>query len=196
MVTITKKILILPVLVAIISVIFFSIQGVTAAGPLDLTGVGNFALLSNTFTSGAGTTINGDLGYTVPPAALPIVHGTTFIATSPIYIAAETVQANLIANATNPAQTGACTTTRTAATVLDSLNQPLTPGVYCITGAVSINDEITLSGDGVYIFRLGGALNTVADSTIHLTGNAKADNVYWVPVGSRKLGANSHFVGD
>ena len=196
MVTITKKILILPLVVAIISIIFFSIQGVTAAGTLDLTGVSNFALLANTFTSGAGSVLNGDLGYLVPPATPPTVNGNTFIGTSSTYIAAETTQAKLIANANDPTQTGACTITLTPATVLDSLTQPLTPGVYCITGAVSINEKITLSGDGVYIFRMGGALNTVAGSTVTLAGNAKAGNVFWVPVGATTLGANSNFAGN
>ena len=191
-----KKILMLPIVVAIISVMFFSIPTVTAAGPLDLTGVNNFAILANTFTAGAGTVLNGDLGYTVPPATLPTVSGTTFIATNTTYISAEAIQAKLIASANDPAQSGACTTTLTAATVLDSLAQPLTPGVYCITGAVSINNVITLSGDGVYIFRMGGALDTVAGSIVTLAGNAKADNVFWVPVGATTLGANSHFAGN
>ena len=191
-----KQALVLSVLATMISVIFFSIPSVTAASPLDLTGVNNFAILANTFTAGTGTVLNGDLGYTVPPATPPTVSGTTFIATDPTYISAEAIQAKLIASANDPAQSGACTTTLTAATVLDSLAQPLTPGVYCITGAVSINNVITLSGDGVYIFRMGGALNTVAHSNVTLAGNAKADNVFWVPVGATTLGANSVFAGN
>src|SRR3990172_3141928 len=172
-------------------------QTVTSAGPLDLTGVNNFAILANTYTNtGAGTVLNGDLGYTVPPANPPTVNGTVFTSTSPTYISAEAIQAKLIASANDPTQSGACTTTLTAATVLDSLPQPLTPGVYCIAGAVSINTEITLSGDGTYIFRMGGALNTVAGSIVKLAGNAKADNVFWVPVGATTLGAHSVFAGN
>src|SRR5437867_12004928 len=131
-------------------------QAFTSAGASNLTGVNNFAILANTYTNtGAGTVLNGDLGYTVPPANPPTVTGTTFTSTSPTYISAEAIQAKLIAFLNDPAQSGACTTTLTAATVLDSLPQPLTPGVYCIAGAVSINTVTTLSGDGVYIFRLG-----------------------------------------
>jgi hypothetical protein len=191
-----KQALVLSVLVIMISVISFSIQNVTAAGPLDLTGVNNFAILATTFTSDPSAIINGDLGYAVSPATSPTTSGTTFIATDPTYIVAETAQAKLIASANNSTQTGTCTISLTAATVLDTLPQPLTPGVYCITGAVSINNVITLSGDGVYIFRMGGALNTVALSTVTLAGNAKADNVFWVPVGATTLGANSHFTGN
>jgi len=168
-----------------------------AAGTLDLTAVSSFALLANTYTNtGGGTVLNGDLGYTVPPANFPTVNGTIYTATSPIYIAAESAQAQLIATLNDPAQTGPCTTTRTAATVLDSLPQPLTPGVYCITGAVSINVLTTLSGDGTYIFRLGGAINAVASSILKLTGNANAKSVFWVPVGAATFGAHSVFAGN
>jgi len=172
-------------------------QNVASAAPLDLTGVNNFAILANTYTNtGEGTVLNGDLGYTVPPANPPTVNGTTFTATTHTYISAETIQANLIAFANDPTQSGPCTTTRTAATVLDSLPQPLTPGVYCIAGAVSIDVLTTLSGDGVYIFRLGGALTTVASSTLKLAGNARADNIFWAPVGATTLGARSLFAGN
>src|SRR2546430_11232453 len=105
-------------------------QAFTSAGASTLTGVNNFAILANTYTNtGAGTVLNGDLGYTVPPANPPTVTGTTFTSTSPTYISAEAIQAKLIAFLNDPAQSGACTTTLTAATVLDSLPQPLTPGV-------------------------------------------------------------------
>src|SRR3989454_3245339 len=188
--------LILSVIVGSVAVARFG-KSVTSAGPLDLAGVNNFAILVNTYTNaGPGTILNGDLGYTVPPANPPTVTGTTFTSTSPTYISAEAIQAKLIASANDPAQSGACTTTLTAATVLDSLPQPLTPGVYCIAGAVSVNTVTTLSGDGGYIFRMGGALNTVAGSIVKLAGNAKADNVFWVPIGATTLGANSAFAGN
>src|SRR5438552_10126429 len=193
-----KILLVLPIATALISAGFLSIKISAVADPsLDLTGVSNFAILVNTYTNtGAGTVLVGDLGYTVPPANPPTVFGTTFTSTSPTYISAEAIQANLIASANDPTLTGTCTTTLTAATVLDSLPQPLAPGVYCITGAVSVNVGITLSGDGVYLFRLGGALNTAAGSNVLLAGNAKAGNVFWVPVGATTLGANSVFAGN
>src|SRR5438309_6532801 len=193
-----KSFLVLPIVIALISAGFLTTRISAAPDPsLDLTGVSNFAILANTYTNtGAGTVLVGDLGYTVPPANPPTVFGTTFTSTSPTYISAEAIQANLIATANDPTLTGACTTTLTAATVLDSLPQPLAPGIYCITGAVSVNVGITLSGDGVYLFRLGGALNTAAGSNVLLAGNAKAGNVFWVPVGATTLGANSVFAGN
>ncbi|HEY8109931.1 MAG TPA: ice-binding family protein, partial [Candidatus Nitrosotenuis sp.] len=200
MVTITvKKILLLPVVVAMISVMFFSIQTVTAAGPLDLTGVGNFAILANTYTNSAGgITLNGDLGYDVnaSPGNSPTVTGVIFASSTPTYLSAKAVQSNLLASANNPAQTGSCTTTRAGVTVLDDLPQPLTPGVYCIDGSAHVNTAgIVLSGDGLYIFRINGALDTVANSHVTLAG-AQADNVFWVPTGGTTLGANSVFAGN
>src|SRR2546427_9931532 len=193
-----KILLVLPIVIALISAGFLTTRTSAVASPsLDLTGVSNFAILVNTCTiSGAGTVLLGDLGYTVPRANPPTVFGSTLTSTSPTYISAEATQANLIASANNPTLTGPCTTTLTAATVLDSLPQPLTPGVYCIAGAVSVNTVTTLSGDGAYIFRMGGALNTVAGSIVELAGNAKADNVFWVPIGATTLGANSAFAGN
>jgi len=192
-----RKILVLPVVVGLIPVVFLSLLVGTTSGPLDLTGVDNFALLANTYTNtGSGTVLNGDLGYTVAPANPPTVNGTIFTSTSPTYISAKTIQAKLIASANDPTQSGACTTTLTAATVLDSLPQPLTPGVYCIGGAVSINSVTTLSGDGAFMFRLGGALDAVAGSTVQLAGNARANDVFWVPVGATTLGAHSVFAGN
>ena len=68
----TKKILAVPVLIVLVSAGFLSIQIGAAQSPsLALTGVGNFAVLANTYTNtGAGTVLVGDLGYTVPPAPL------------------------------------------------------------------------------------------------------------------------------
>ena len=194
----TKQIFTLPIVIAIISVMFFSIQTVTAAGSLDITGVKNFAILANTYTnSGAGTVLNGDLGYLVAPANHPTVFSTTFASPSSIYVSTKAIQANLITSANNPVQSGTCTTARTVATVLGSLPQPLTPGVYCIGGAASIGTAgITLSGDGVYIFRISGTLTTMVNSEVKLVENAKADNVFWVPAGATTLGANSVFAGN
>jgi hypothetical protein len=44
---------------------------------------------------------------------------------------------------------------------LGSLNV-YTPGVYCITGAISISGSITLSGTGVYVFKTPAAFTTGA----------------------------------
>lgn len=69
------------------------------------------------------------------------------------------------------------------------------PGVYCTTGAASIGTAgITLNGAGTYIFRITGALTTVANSVVTLAG-ASACDVFWTPTSATTLGANSTFVG-
>ena len=71
-----------------------------------------------------------------------------------------------------------------------------TPGVYCTTGDTSIGaGGITLSGNGVYIFKIDGALTTVAKSGIVLSNGAQASDVSWVPTAATTLGANTQFAG-
>jgi hypothetical protein len=72
------------------------------------------------------------------------------------------------------------------------------PGCYFRAGAIDItaNGLVTLSGNGVYIFRsTGGAVTTGANSQVVLAGGACAGNVFWAPVGATTLGATSSFVG-
>lgn len=178
-------------LAAVISVMFFSIH-VTASG-LDITGVDNFAILAGTYTNpGTGTIIIGDLGYIVPPSNPPAVTGATFVSPDATYAAAQATLSDLISQA----QSETCTVSL-GATDLAALAQPLTPNVYCFSGAVSIGAAgITLDGNGDYIFRINGALDTAADSHISLTGSAKTNDVFWVPVGTTTLGDNSVFVGN
>ncbi|MBP7884706.1 DUF3494 domain-containing protein [Patescibacteria group bacterium] len=74
-----------------------------------------------------------------------------------------------------------------------------TGGVYCTAGISSVmsigTSGITLSGAGTFIFRMDGALNTVANSTVTLTHGANACDVFWTPNGATTLNANSTFQG-
>jgi hypothetical protein len=81
----------------------------------------------------------------------------------------------------------------------DTTHGPLgiyTPGVYCSTGAMDIDGgaTITLSGNGTYIFRSGGALDTTANSVVALN-NSSACDIFWTAVGASTFGANSTFIG-
>ena len=71
------------------------------------------------------------------------------------------------------------------------------PGCYSTTGAMTINTgaTLTLSGDGVYIFRPGGALDPAANSSVITADGACVDNVFWTPAGGTTIGANADFVG-
>ncbi|HEY8109425.1 MAG TPA: ice-binding family protein, partial [Candidatus Nitrosotenuis sp.] len=193
-----KKTLVLSLVITMISVMFFSIPTATAASP-NLAGLDNFAILANTYTNNGGTIINGDFGYTVPPATFPTVNGATFPSPNPTYVSAQVARANLFAAANNPGLTGSCTTVIGTAITLDDLvvsGNPagtLPPGIYCITGITTISNAITLSGDGVYIFRINGALNADPFSQIILSG-AQADKIFWIPAATT-LGDDSIFAG-
>lgn len=79
------------------------------------------------------------------------------------------------------------------------LGEIVTPGVYDVAAAASINGVLTLDGGGdatsIFVFRINGALTSVAASTIVLTNGALSSNVFWLVEGAVALGANTSFVG-
>lgn len=174
-------------LLCVLIVSFFT-SNVYAATTPTLGQATTFGILSSTYTNTVGgTTITGDLGYTTGPAVAPTVSGTTHIADS-TYTQAGTDQGSALS--TLNAQT--CDFNFGSATDLSLLSQPLTAGVYCITGAMSIGTGGITLGSGTYIFRSSGALNTVANSII--SGGGPCD-IFWTPGGATTLGANSTFKG-
>lgn len=61
--------------------------------------------------------------------------------------------------------------------------QTLTAGVYAISGASTLNDELILDGQdnssAVFIFQIAGPLSTNANSKVKLINGAQACNVFW-----------------
>ncbi len=171
------------------------LQSVSAAASGTFLPADNFAVLASTFTNTAATTITGDLGYTTGPGVPPTLNGTQHVADG-AYTAGGTHQGSLLTSLNaEPCDPGP-NFNFGSATDLSSLSQPLIPGVYCITGAVSIGTGITLSTGGTYIFRMDGALNAPANSVITLSGGAsQACDVFWTPTAATTLGANSTFAG-
>lgn len=170
-----------------------------AATSPDLGLAKTFGILASTYTNTAGgTVINGDLGYTTPPAVAPTVNGTTHVANS-TYNQAGIDQGTALTALNNQA----CSFTFAPGAVdlaTDTTHGPVgvyTSGVYCITGAASIGGggTITLTGSGTYIFRMDGALTTSANSVVALAGGASSCNVWWTPTAATTLGANSTFKG-
>ena len=180
--------------------LFISVPFANAATSPGLGKANTFSILSSTYTNTVGgTTINGDLGYTTGPATPPTVNGTTHIANS-TYNQAGLDQAAVLAILNSQP----CTHTFPNGPIdlaTDTTHGAIgvyTPGVYC-TGAASAASigagGITLNGGGTYIFRIDGALTTVANSQVALAGGASSCDIFWTPTGATTLGANSTFFG-
>jgi len=177
----------------------FSYSTVHAATSPSLGQADTFVILSNTYTNTApGTTLNGDLGYTVPPATAPTVNGSVHAADSTYNQAGIDQGTALVALNNQPCTFSFAPGAINLAT--DTTHGPVgvyTPGVYCVTGAASIGGgaTITLDGAGTYIFRMDGALNTSANSVVTLANGASACDIWWTPTAATTLGADSTFIG-
>ncbi len=85
-------------------------------------------------------------------------------------------------------------------TVDGDLNGFVLPaGVYAAASALAVTGTLTLDAEddpsALFIFQIGSALNTGADSTINLINGAQICNVIWVVGSAATLGAASSFSG-
>jgi hypothetical protein len=72
----------------------------------------------------------------------------------------------------------------------------LAPGLYKSTSGLSITGgDVTLSGDGVYIFQVASTLTVNDDSRVVLTDGAVAANVFWQVGSSATLFGSSSVAG-
>lgn len=156
-----------------------------------------YGVLSSTFTNTlSGTTVNGDVGFTTGPAVVPLGTHTNY-GSGASYATAGIDQGSILS-----ALAGEVCTFNFAPGAVD-LSSDIThgpigayaPGVYCISGAATIGTGgITLNGNGTYIFRINGALTSVANSVVTLNG-ASACDVFWTPTQATTLAADTTFVG-
>jgi len=143
---------------------------------------------------GAATTVTGDVGTNVgaftafPPGTLV---GQKHVA--------------------DPASAQAATDVASAYSYLNGLTcgpvigvtlgsgQILTPNVYCIGAAATLNGSLILDGggdpDALFIFKINGALSTATFATVTLINSASLCNVYWQINGAFSLGDSSVFRG-
>ena len=72
----------------------------------------------------------------------------------------------------------------------------LTPGLYKSNSSLQITGgDVTLSGNGVYIFQIGSTLTLATGARVLLSRGATAANVFWQVGSSATLGTNSVFAG-
>ena len=72
----------------------------------------------------------------------------------------------------------------------------LTPGVYTFSSSAQLTGPLTLSGNGVFIFRIGSTLTTASNSVVLLSNGAQACAVYWQVGSSATLGSATQFQGN
>jgi type VI secretion system secreted protein VgrG len=75
-------------------------------------------------------------------------------------------------------------------------NKNLTPGVYTFSNSAQLTGPLTLSGNGVFIFRIGSTLTTASASSVLLRNGAQACAVYWQVGSSATLGTTTQFQGN
>jgi hypothetical protein len=78
--------------------------------------------------------------------------------------------------------------------------QTLTNGVYSFGTDVRIGSGTALTFDGdenaVFIIQMSGNLIQAANTNVILTGNAKAENIFWQVAGFVEVGEGAHMVGN
>jgi hypothetical protein len=155
----------------------------------------SFAVLgSSTVTCTGATTITGSLGvspgsaFTGFPAPCSVVGGTIHAADVTALLAhadATKAYAALLTEACNTNLTGQ-----------DLAGQTLAPGVYCFSSSAGLTGQLTLNGNGVYVFKIGSTLTTASNSSVVLTNGALCGNVFWQIGSSATLGTGTTFVGN
>jgi hypothetical protein len=163
---------------------------------IDLSSASRFSVFTSAgaFNNDGITHINGDIGTNVgafsgfPPG---IVNGQIHLAN------VITAQAAASLN-TAYGSLSAVTCGLVLSTTLGG-GQTLSPNVYCLGAAATLNGTLTLNGQGnpnsVFIFKVDGALSTGTTANVVLTNSADICNVYWQINGAFYLGINSVFQG-
>ena len=72
----------------------------------------------------------------------------------------------------------------------------LGPGVYTFSSSAQLTGLLTLTGSGVYIFKIGSTLTTASNAVVQVTGGAQACSVWWQIGTSATLGTGTQFQGN
>jgi hypothetical protein len=78
-------------------------------------------------------------------------------------------------------------------------DQTITPGIYCIGAAATLNGELTFDAqddpDAAFVIQIDGAFATSAFSNVHLINSANLNHIFWQVNGQFDVGQNSVFKG-
>lgn len=89
--------------------------------------------------------------------------------------------------------------TNTTHAVVFGGGETLVPGVYSISSAGSLNGQLILDGqsnpNAQFIFKIGGAFSTTANSKVALVNGADPANIFWVAEGAISMAANTFMNG-
>ena len=195
--TLTLLLVVLVITLALTAFRLNPIESAKAASTPSLGAAGTYAVLANTYTNTtAGTTINGDIGFTTAPAVVPAGTHTNYGSGAP-YSTAGTDQGTALVNLNAQSCTFSFPTgaVNLATDTTHGTAGIYTPGVYCGDAAMDIGGPLTLNGSGTYIFRSVGALTSAAGAIVTLTGGASVCNVFWTPAQAATLATGMTFRG-
>lgn len=77
----------------------------------------------------------------------------------------------------------------------DLSGKTLQPGVYKWGTGVSINSDVTLNGNGIFIFQIAQGITQADGTKVILTGGAQAKNIFWQASATVSIGTGAHFEG-
>jgi hypothetical protein len=155
-----------------------------------------FAVLAgSTVTNTGSSIIDGDLGLSPGTSITGFPPGTVDGTVDAGNSAAALAQGDLT-TAYNFAASEPCGTSLTGQ---DLAGLTLTPGVYCFSSSAQLSGTLTLNALGdpnaVFVFEIGSALTTGANSSVVFINGDQGGNVFWQVGGSTTLGADTAFQG-
>ena len=189
---------VVPVAAAGAIALFIASQpAVAAQAPVGLGTAGSFAVLAGTTVTNTGpSTISGDLGVSPGTAVTGFPPGT--VSNGTIH-SADGVAAGAQSELTTAYNDAAGRSPTANVPAFIGAGQTLTPGVYKASSSLDVGGALTLDADGdpdaVFIFQAPSTLITDSASSIVLSGDAQACNVFWQVGSSATLGTASDFSG-
>jgi len=152
----------------------------------------NFAVVGGSAITNTGpTVITGNLG---------LSPGTAVTGFPPGVVARQTHKTDAVAlRAKNSMVTAyndlASAPTTRSLTGQDLGGLTLTPGVYTFSSSAQLTGTLTLSGNGVFIFKMGSSLTTGSNSRVLVRNGAAGCGIFWKVGSSATLGAGTQFKG-